>query len=62
MLIPTGIVMYTYHGGLKATFQSDYLHTIVIYAALCLFSIYVYAVADDLGSPGKVCAHHSRFS
>ncbi len=46
--------MYTAHGGLKATFLSTYLHTIVVFVALCLFAMQVYAVSPDLGSPGKV--------
>lgn len=38
MLIPVGIIMYTVAGGLKATFISSYVHTVIIYvvrAALC---------------------------
>ena len=53
-LIPVGVIMYTAHGGLKATFMSTYLHTVVVFVALCLFCLEVYAVSPDLGSPGKV--------
>ncbi len=45
---------YTAHGGLKATYMCSYLHTVVLYAVLCLFTLEVYAVAPDLGSPSKV--------
>lgn len=54
MLIPIGVIMYTAHGGLKATFMSTYLHTVVVFVALCLFSLQVYASYDLLGSPAKV--------
>ena len=31
MLIPVGIILYTVAGGLKATFISSYVHTVIIY-------------------------------
>ncbi len=45
---------YTAHGGLKATFLSAYLHTIIIFVALCIFTMEVYNGSADLGSPSKV--------
>lgn len=54
MLIPVGVILYTAHGGLKATFLSTYLHTVVVFVALCLFALEVYAVYPLLGSPAKV--------
>ncbi|KAL4858304.1 Urea-proton symporter DUR3 [Chlorella vulgaris] len=58
MLIPVGVIMYTAHGGLKATFMSTYLHTVVVFIALCLFAFEIYAVPNTgLGSPGSVWEH-----
>jgi len=34
-----------------ATFLSSYIHTVIIYLALCVFSFTVYAGGSDLGSP-----------
>ena len=46
--------VYTTTGGLKATFLSSYIHTVIIYVALCIFAFTVYATGSDLGSPSKV--------
>ena len=56
MLIPIGIILYTVAGGLKATFISSYVHTVIIYVVLCLFSFMVYSPSSvpALGSPAKV--------
>lgn len=53
-LIPAGIILYTVAGGLKATFIASYVHTVIIYVALCIFSFSVYATCPQLGSPGVV--------
>lgn len=37
-----------------ATFLSSYIHTVIIYIALCIFAFTVYAGGSDLGSPKKV--------
>ena len=55
-LIPAGIILYTVAGGLKATFIASYVHTVIIYVALCIFSLSVYATCPQLGSPGVVRA------
>ena len=58
MLIPVGVIIYTAHGGLKATYMSSYLHTIVIYVALCLFALEIYAnKSTGMGSPAIVWQH-----
>ena len=54
-LIPISVCVYTTTGGLKATFLSSYIHTVIIYVALCIFAFTVYATGSDLGSPSKVC-------
>ena len=53
-LIPVSVCIYTSLGGLKATFLSSYIHTVIIYVALCIFAFTVYATGPDLGSPKKV--------
>lgn len=56
-LIPLGVVVYTYLGGLKSTFLSDYIHTIVIFVILLITMFKVMTPNDRvpiLGSPGKL--------
>ena len=57
-LIPVSVCIYTATGGLKATFLSSYIHTVIIYVALCIFAFTVYATGPDLGSPKKVRVQH----
>jgi len=60
-LIPISVCVYTTTGGLKATFLSSYIHTVIIYVALCIFAFTVYATGSDLGSPSKV-SHLTKYS
>ncbi|KAH8681880.1 hypothetical protein BX600DRAFT_375571, partial [Xylariales sp. PMI_506] len=55
-LIPFGVVVYTYLGGLKSTILSDYLHTIIIYVILlvCMFKVMAVESLPVLGSPGAL--------
>lgn len=53
-LLPLGVIIYTLFGGIKATFLTDYVHTIVIIVIILVFAFTVYATGDKLGSPGKV--------
>ena len=48
-LIPWGIIVYTASGGLKATFLSNYLHTMIIFAVLItmVFVVYIKAYSSD---------------
>lgn len=39
MLIPFGVILYTVAGGLRATFLTDYIHTIIALVLLSYFSI-----------------------
>ena len=41
-------------GGIKATFLTDYAHTVVILVIIFTFSFTAYATSSVLGSPGKV--------
>ncbi|KAI9729260.1 MAG: hypothetical protein M1834_006930 [Cirrosporium novae-zelandiae] len=53
-LLPVGVVAYTIFGGIKATFLTDYIHTLVILIMILIFAFTTYATNADLGSPGKV--------
>lgn len=53
-LLPVGVVLYTMFGGIKATFLTDYVHTVVILIVIFLFSFTAYATHNILGSPGAV--------
>lgn len=53
-LLPIGVVLYTMFGGIKATFLTDYVHTVMILIIIFVFSFSVYATNIDLGSPRKV--------
>ncbi|RAH70669.1 sodium:solute symporter family protein [Aspergillus aculeatinus CBS 121060] len=53
-LLPIGVVLYTLFGGIKATFITDYMHTVVIIVVIFIFAFSAYATNDKLGSPGAV--------
>ncbi|KAF4428845.1 DUR3-Urea permease [Fusarium acutatum] len=50
-LLPVGVVLYTFVGGIKATFLTDYFHTFVITIIICFFTIKAFLV-PEIGSPG----------
>lgn len=52
-LLPLGVAVYTYFGGLKATFLTDYVHTFIIMIIICWFTIKVITV-DQIGSIGAL--------
>ncbi|KAK7421584.1 hypothetical protein QQX98_002051 [Neonectria punicea] len=49
-LLPVGVVLYTFVGGIKATFLTDYFHTFVITIIICFFTIKTFTV-PEIGSP-----------
>ncbi|KAK9492345.1 Sodium:solute symporter family-domain-containing protein [Lipomyces doorenjongii] len=53
-LLPVGVVIYTLFGGIRATFLTDYIHTIIILVIVLIFAFTTYARSDVLGSPGVV--------
>lgn len=53
-LLPIGVVLYTIFGGIKATFLTDYVHTVMILIIIFIFAFTTYATNNILGSPGKV--------
>ncbi|PVH97304.1 hypothetical protein DM02DRAFT_597799 [Periconia macrospinosa] len=48
-LLPVGVALYTFVGGIKATFLTDYIHTFVIVLILCYFSVKAFTI-DEVGS------------
>lgn len=53
-LLPTFVVAYTVVGGLKATFLTDWIHTLILLIIIIIFSLTAYASSDVLGSPSAV--------
>ncbi|GME45427.1 Urea active transporter protein [Neofusicoccum parvum] len=53
-LLPLGVILYTLFGGIKATFLTDYVHTVVILVIIFIFAFTSYATSDILGSPSRV--------
>lgn len=53
-LLPLGVVIYTLFGGIRATFLTDYVHTVVILVIVFVFAFATYATNEYLGSPGAV--------
>ncbi|KAI5843885.1 Sodium:solute symporter family-domain-containing protein [Morchella snyderi] len=53
-LLPVGVIIYTLFGGIKATFLTDYVHTVVILVIIFIFAFTTYATSPLLGSPGAV--------
>jgi Na+/proline symporter len=49
-LLPLGVVIYTMFGGIKATFLTDYVHTVILLVILLTFAFTTYASGDALGS------------
>ena len=49
-LLPVGVVLYTFVGGIKATFLTDYFHTFVITAIVCFFTVKTFQV-PEISSP-----------
>lgn len=52
-LLPLGVVVYTYFGGIRATFLTDYIHTFIIMIVLVWFTIKV-IVINEIGSIGAL--------
>lgn len=53
-LLPINVVVYTTMGGLKATFVSDWTHTVIIYGILLSTCYTIYCTSSAIGSPGKM--------
>lgn len=53
-LLPLGVMAYTALGGLKATFISDWIHTVIIYIILIVTMYTIYCSSSLIGSPSKM--------
>ncbi|ELQ34842.1 urea active transporter [Pyricularia oryzae Y34] len=53
-LIPLSVVIYTTFGGIKATFLSDYVHTVIVNVIIIIFAFTAYSTGSKLGSPSVV--------
>jgi len=53
-LLPLGVTMYTLFGGLKATFLTDYIHTLILLIIITMFALTAYSTSDLVGSPAKM--------
>jgi urea-proton symporter len=53
MFRKVGVAVYTYFGGLGATFLTDYIHTFIIMIILVCFTIKV-IVVKEIGSIGAL--------
>lgn len=53
-LLPLGVVVYTMFGGIKATFLTDYVHTVILLVIILTFAFTTYATGNRLGSPRVV--------
>lgn len=53
-LLPLNVIIYTALGGLKATFISDWVHTVIIYLILIVSVYTTYCSSSLIGSPGKM--------
>ncbi|GFN10651.1 sodium:solute symporter family protein [Aspergillus tubingensis] len=52
-LLPVGVTVYTFVGGIKATFLTDYFHTAIILIIACYLSIKAFTF-EEVGSFGKL--------
>ncbi|HEY9386130.1 MAG TPA: sodium/solute symporter [Nitrososphaeraceae archaeon] len=48
-LIPIGIIIYTFFGGLKATFFADYLNTAIMFTVVLFFVLVIYFSSPQIG-------------
>lgn len=48
-LIPIGVIIYTFFGGLKATFFADYLNTGIIFGVILIFVTAIYFISPEIG-------------
>ncbi|KAL3417528.1 urea active transporter [Phlyctema vagabunda] len=52
-LLPVGVVVYTFVGGIKATFLTDYIHTFIILIICCFFTVKAFTI-PEIGSVGNL--------
>ncbi|CRK35016.1 hypothetical protein BN1708_016382 [Verticillium longisporum] len=52
-LLPVGVILYTFVGGVKATFLTDYVHTFIITIIVCFFTIKAF-LTPEISSPAHL--------
>lgn len=57
-LIPIGVVVYAAIGGLKATFTTSYLHTVIVFLLCLIFMFKVYVPGGFLNGIDDVSTPH----
>lgn len=45
-LLPASVVLYTFVGGIKATFLTDYVHTFIITIIICYFTVKTFSIPE----------------
>jgi SSS family transporter len=53
-LLPLGTIIYTMVGGIKATFLTDYVHTVAVLIIILFFAFTTYTQSALVGSPSKM--------
>lgn len=53
-LLPLGVIVYNALGGLKATFVSDWIHTVIIYCIILVMIFYIFCSSPLIGSPSRM--------
>ncbi|KAF2140876.1 uncharacterized protein K452DRAFT_272566 [Aplosporella prunicola CBS 121167] len=53
-LFPIGVLIYTLFGGIKATFLTDWAHTVIIYIVMLTTLFMAYTTSDTIGSPDRM--------
>ncbi|KAJ6150824.1 sodium/proline symporter [Penicillium chermesinum] len=53
-LFPVGVIIYTLMGGIKATFITDWVHTVMIYVIMLISLFVFYTTSSVAGSPSRV--------
>jgi urea-proton symporter len=48
-LIPIGVIIYTFSGGLKATFFADYLNSALLFVVILIFVTIIYFNNSEIG-------------
>lgn len=45
-LLPASVVLYTFVGGIKATFLTDYVHTFIITIIICWLTVKTFTIPE----------------
>ncbi|KAL3481042.1 Sodium:solute symporter family-domain-containing protein [Aspergillus californicus] len=53
-LFPLGVCIYTFFGGIKATFLTEWVHTVILFVIMLTSMFVMYATSTHVGSPGKM--------